>query len=122
MRGENYDMLSRDDLKTYKIQPVGDGMIDLICPIENVVAFIDFCSTRSIQIKGFTWWCHVTDKHEPCGMGGPKSIYFDGWFSEIQMDTLISFDTNEDYRNYLMTEWKNSSDYKECYWPAFWLE
>lgn len=97
-------------------------MTDLICPPQNIKAFIEKCNQQNISIKGLTWWCHVTEGHEPCGMGGPKSIYFDGWFSEIQMDNIISFETNSECLDFLLNEWKNSSEYKACYWPGFWLE
>ena len=36
-------MLNEVILEKYKIQPVGDDMIDLICPPENVQDFIDYC-------------------------------------------------------------------------------
>lgn len=111
-----------EDLTQFKIQQVGNGWIDLICPWEMIEKFLDFCNIQGIKVKGFTWWCHVTDDHEPCGMGGPISQYFDGWFSEIQMDEPCTFETNEGYRVFLLDEWKNSAEYRECYWPAFWLE
>lgn len=111
----------KDILKRLKIQPVGDGMIDLICPLDHIKDFINVCDEKSIRVKGFTWWCHVTRGHEPCGMGGPESIYFDGWFSEIQMNGIISFETNADYLDFLLEEWVNSSEYKKCYWPGFWI-
>lgn len=109
-------------LQGLKIQPVGDGMADLICPSHHIKSFIDMCDRNDIKIKGFTWWCHVTEGHEPCGMGGPKSIYFEGWFSEVPMENIISFETNEEYGDYLLVKWTNSSDYKACYWPGFWIE
>lgn len=31
-------------------------------------------------------------EHEPCGMDGPESAYFAGWFSEIWMDEIITFE------------------------------
>ena len=30
-------------LEALQIQPVGEGLIDLICPPEHIHAFIDFC-------------------------------------------------------------------------------
>jgi hypothetical protein len=74
-----------------------------------------------LRIGGFTWWCHVADGHEPCGMGGPKSEYFDGWFSEIPMDKIIELKDNEACRAYFAKEWPEDPDYRACYWPGFWL-
>lgn len=104
------------------IQPVGDGGIDLICSMENVNLFVREMNRLNVKIKGFTWWCHVVDGHEPCGMGGPKSQYYSGWFSEIPMDEVISFDKNEKYLKYLLDEWPYCDEYKACYFPGFWIE
>lgn len=108
-------------LQRLKIQQVGNGMIDLICSPDHIKDFIVECEKNNIIIKGFTWWCHVTKGHQPCGMGGPESIYFDGWFSEIQMEDIITFETNVEYLDFLLAEWVNSPEYKKCYWPGFWL-
>lgn len=111
-----------DKLEELKIQPVGDGMIDLICPPSNITTFIDFCKRRGHKIYGFTWWCAADENHSPCGMGGPLSKYFDGWFSEIPMDGLIALKNHDEYRRFFTKEWPESVAYKACYWPAFWLE
>ena len=110
-----------DILKRLHIQPVGNGYIDLICPVENISEFIDCMEQLCITIKGFTWWCHVHGGHEACGLGGPRSRYSDGWFSEIPMDDIIRFDSNEELKHYLLEIYPNSPQYKECYVPAFWL-
>ncbi|WP_155829757.1 hypothetical protein [Butyrivibrio sp. AC2005] len=55
-------------------------------------------------------------------MGGPNSKYFDGWFSEIKIEGIIRFDTNEEYRRFFLKEWPESEEYKPCFWPGFWLE
>lgn len=111
-----------DKLEELKIQPVGDGMIDLICPPSNAAVFIDFCKRRGHKIYGFTWWCSADEHHKPCGMGGPKSKYFDGWFSEIPMDGIISFGSHDEYRRFFKKDWPESEAYRECWWPGFWLE
>ena len=59
-------------LKVLKIQPLGKGLLDMICSPNDVGVFIDFCNALGKSIKGFTWWCHVTEEHQPCGMGGPS--------------------------------------------------
>lgn len=105
------------------IQPVGDGYIDLICPKENIAAFIDQLTALDIRIYGFTWWCHVTDGHDACGSGGPKNKFGDGWYSEIlPMGNLLQFEDNMSLRHFLLEEYPACEDYKECYCPAFWLE
>lgn len=119
-------------LDNLKIQPVGDGFIDLICPPEHIEAFIDLCNEHRMIIKGFTWWCHVTEGHKACGMGGPKSEYYDGWFSEMPMNEIIKLSdnvswesyvaNNENYRNYFVNEWPKEENYSDCHWPGFWLE
>ena len=111
-----------DELEEMKIQPVGDGLIDLICAPENIDRFVDLCNEMGVTIQGFTWWCHVTEGHEPCGMGGPVSKYFDGWFSEVPMEDIIKIEGNEGYREYLREKWPKDPDFHECYWPGFWIE
>ena len=44
-----------------------------ICPTQNIGEFIDYMDELCITIKGFTWWCHVHDNHQPCGLGGPRN-------------------------------------------------
>lgn len=109
-------------LKVLKIQQVGNGLSDMICSPSDVDTFIDFCCAAGRNIKGFTWWCHVTKEHKPCGMGGPSSKYYEGWFSEIPMDDLMRFADNESYREYFKSRWPADKQYKDCYWPGFWLE
>lgn len=102
------------------IQVVGSGSAELICPKENVEKFIDEMDRLHIRIKGITWWCYVTDGHEPCGMGGPKNRFGSGWYSEILMD-LLRFDSNQQLRKYMLEIYPSSEEYKACYTPAFWL-
>lgn len=117
----NLDLLDRT-LRELRIQPVGKGYIDLICPPENIGAFIDRMEALQIPIEGFAWWCHVRGDHHPCGMGGPLNRYGEGWFSEIRMDDILRFDGYEALRRYLLEEYPNSPAYKPCYVPAFWLD
>lgn len=114
--------LNMQTLEEMKIQPVGSGVIDLICAPERVGEFVDLCNREGLRIRGFTWWCHVTGQHEPCGMGGPRAKYCDGWYSEIPMDEIISLGDNESYRTYFSGIWQSDEGYRECYWPGFWLE
>jgi len=114
-------MIDSQKLYELKVQPVGNGLIDLICAPDGVDAFIDFCDENGLRIVGFTWWCHVTEGHEPCGMGGPKSCYYAGWFSEIQMSKIMELNDNESYRDYFRNVWPKDKAYHDCYWPGFWL-
>ena len=115
-------MPDKKSLEELKIQPAGEGMIDLICPPEQIDAFVDLCEAEGIPICGFTWWCHVTEGHTPCGMGGPKSRYYDGWFSEIPMEEIIRLPDNGAYRDFFRTAWPKDKGFHDCWWPGFWLE
>ncbi len=94
----------------------------MICPVQNIGEFIDRMDELGIAIKGFTWWCHVHGYYQPCGLGGPRNRYGDGWFSEIPMNKIICFESNEELKHYLLVNYPDSHEYKECYVPAFWLE
>lgn len=116
-------MLDQNLIKALKIQPVGTGWIDMICSPDRIDDFIDLCNSKNLSITGFTWWCHVTDDHEPCGMGGPMSDYYNGWFSEIlPLGEVIELSDNESYRIFLKEIWPEQEDYQSCWWPGFWLE
>ena len=114
--------IDKQKLEDLKIQPVGDGLVDMICSPKYVDGFVALCTASGIRIQGFTWWCHVVEGHEPCGMGGPKSKYYDGWFSEIPMDEIIRLADNESYKAFFENVWPTDPQYHHCYWPAFWLE
>ncbi|MDE6687843.1 MAG: hypothetical protein K2K17_11065 [Lachnospiraceae bacterium] len=109
-------------MKKLHIQPVGNGYIDLICPVKKIGEFIDCMEQLGIKIKGFTWWCHVHDSHPACGLGGPQSQYSDGWFSEIPANEITYFESNDKLKQYLLEDYPNCPQYKECYVPAFWLD
>ncbi len=67
----------------------------------NVNDFIDAMSEMGVRITGVSWWCWVNGEHTPCGMGGPKNKYGDGWYSEIEMGKTYDFQTNNDIKEYL---------------------
>lgn len=75
----------------YKVEPVGYGYIDCIIMKDKLDEFIKEVSTLGVLIIYASWWCYV-DPYEsnhtgcPHGMGGPESIYYEGWFSELQND------------------------------------
>lgn len=109
-------------IKRLHLQCVGSGYFEMICPANFILEFIDEMDKLNIDITGFSWWCHVTDGHEPCGMGGPCDIYGDGWYSEIEMFAFTSLGSNAAYRRYFTIEYPNSKEYKPCRVPAFSLE
>lgn len=77
-------------LTKYKVEPVGSGYIDCILMKDNLEEFIMEISNLGILAPYASWWCYVdpneSDTGCPHGMGGPKSVYYDGWFSELQND------------------------------------
>lgn len=81
----------------YKVQPVGYGYIDCIVMKDKMAQFIEEVSTLGILITYASWWCYVNPNESintccPHGMGGPHSIYYDGWFSELQNDFYDGLD------------------------------
>ena len=104
------------------ITVVGNGYIDWICPKENAELFINEMERLGVRITGFTWWCHVCDGHEPCGLGGPCDEYGNGWYSEICFGDVHEFSCHAQLRRYLFEEFSASEGYRSCFVPAFWLD
>lgn len=83
-----------DDLETlfrkHKVEPIGNGYIDCIIQKNNLKAFINEISSLGIIINTCSWWCYVNpnDINTGCphGMGGPKSDYYERWYSELEND------------------------------------
>ena len=105
----------------YHVQPVGSGYIDCICPKENIEEFISALDELRVKIDGFTWWCFSVNGHQPCGMGGPKNQYGEGFYSEMEESGLVEFQDNESCKRYLIEKFPSSSEYKDCLVPGFWL-
>lgn len=108
-------------IEKYKVQPVGSGYIDCIVALENVFYLIDDLSVLRIRVSGLTWWCHFIDKDAGCphGMGGPKSVYYEGWFSEMDLP-LIEFETNEQATAYITAP--DDPTVLKCFVPGLWLD
>ena len=105
-----------------KITAVGSGYTELICPIDNIEKFINGVTSLNINIIYWDYWCKVTPEHLPCGSGGPKNKYEeDCWYSELMPTTYI-FNKNDELLKYLLNDWKNDENYKECYVPSFYLK
>ena len=114
-------------LVKYKVQPVGNGYIDCIVPLENVKGFIYELSFNNILITGVSWWCHHTKENDEkynyqFGMGGPKSKYFDGWFSEVPYMFGKDFKNNNDVIDYIFFQAKKDKFYSPCLVPGLWLQ
>ena len=104
-------------IKEYKVQPVGTGYIDCIVSFENVLNFINDLSYININIYGLTWWCHCKDQNSGCphGMGGPKSEYYRGWFSEMNFP-MIEFKNNKQAIEYINT--LSDENILECFFKT----
>jgi len=114
-------------LSTFKVQPVGWGYIDCITTKENVPGFIRTLIDLGIKVTDITWWCHYPmegnkEKGCPHGGGGPKSIYFDGYFSEMYQIPNIKIKDNNEIVPYIFNEWPATKEYLPCLIPAFWLD
>ena len=82
------DKITLDDiLEKHKAQPVGHGYIDIIVSRGNYQDFIADIVTNGFLIKSVSWWEWCADKSESeYGLGGPESVFYNGWFSEIPVD------------------------------------
>lgn len=81
-------MISKGELDriliSHKAQTVG-GYGEIIVRQENVSQLIEELIFNDIYINRITWWEYVDSISQSSnyGHGGPKSVYFEGWFSEI---------------------------------------
>lgn len=126
-------------LEKYKVQPVGTGYIDLIVLNQFVDSFINELSDINILVSGITWWCHCTESTDGLncqhGMGGPKSKYYDGWFSETTIPmhdvNLINSEiddftdkikySNDKVIKFIKSDFVKSEFYIRYLVPALWL-
>lgn len=76
-----------DLLNKYKAQPVGNGYIDIIVMRDNFKNLIIDLLNNNYEIRSVSWWefCKK-DEESLYGLGGPESIFYNGWFSEIPID------------------------------------
>jgi len=113
-------------LAKYKVQPVGKGYIDCIVTMENVKDFINELSFNNILVTGVSWWCHHTKENDKkynyeYGMGGPKSTYYEGWFSEVPYMFGDGFNDNIDAMDYIFNKVKKDKFYSPSLVPGLWL-
>jgi hypothetical protein len=124
-------------LENHKEQPVGHGYIDIIVSRDNYKDFISDLVTNGYKIESVSWWewCEKNKENE-YGLGGPESIFYKGWFSEIPVnvdDFRFSADTTKEniikeVLNKIETKTISFSDvtvtFKTSNWltPAIWLD
>lgn len=121
MKKEKLNLL----IKKYKVQPVGNGYLDCIV-VENAVDFVNELSNIGVNVTNISLWCHCTEKHKhiyncPHGMGGPRSKYYEGWFSEMCHVPLIDVKGNDMAINYITDRIKSEPFYSPCLVPGLWL-
>lgn len=92
-------------LEKHKSQPVGNGYIDIIVSRDNYKSLISDLVVNGFNINGISWWEWCEDNNEEeYGLGGPVSIFYQGWFSELPIDfdslTFSENMTNENKINY----------------------
>ena len=134
-----------DLLEKNKAQTVGHGYIDAITDFKHIESLISGLSQIGIAIDCVTWWCHCSEENKvlfgcPHGLGGPHSIHFDGWFSEIGIDNE-SFDIPSDtYQKreqgkvsleeiraindialVYIRQFTEAKRFSQCFKPAVWL-
>ena len=123
---ENKKTVLDELLVKYKVEPVGCGYIDCIILKENVENFVRELTALGIEITAVSWWCHCTDENKgkygcPHGLGGPVSVYHDGWFSETC--ELYSTDfSNDKIMSYIFDEFPAHEHYLPCMVPALCLD
>lgn len=74
-------------------QPVGDGYIDIIVRRENYRNLLKDLIEKGYEISCISWWEYVDriDRKSRYGLGGPRSEFYKGWFSEICTVDEIEF-------------------------------
>lgn len=101
-------------LTFYNVEPVGSGYIDCIVMRDNLKLFIDEITALGILITDVSWWCYVDPVNStgcPHGMGGPKSKYYEGWFSELQNDMYeVDMEKVDSITNYYDKQSVNSTN------------
>ncbi|WP_228236669.1 hypothetical protein [Allomuricauda sp. M10] len=74
-------------IKDYKVQPVGNGYIDLIVSRDLFKQFVHELIENGFVIKSVSWWEWCANKDEcKYGLGGPESKFYRGWFAELPID------------------------------------
>lgn len=123
-------------LNDYKVQPVGNGYIDLIVSRDLCKQFIQELIENGFVIKSVSWWEWCANKDDcKYGFGGPKSKFYRGWFAELPIDVddieLSDLTTEKAIENVINLIDSKSIQYpdeiisfNESNWltPAIWLD
>jgi len=111
----------------YRVQPVGLGYAECIIKKDDVIKFIDELSELSVGVEGISWWCHCTDNNKklfgcPHGGGGPPSIYYEGYFSEMYHVKKAYVSRRDEILRYIYFGILSDKFYSPCIEPALWLK
>jgi sulfur carrier protein ThiS len=113
-----------------KAQPVGNGYIDIIVSRIYYKQFITEIIESGFIIEAISWWeFSDTINKSKYGMGGPKSRYYDGWFSEIPVSLdEITIQENEKIQAVIENkkiQFQNETiafDKNRSIVPGFWIQ
>ena len=113
------DKIKLDEIiEKHKAQPVGHGYIDMIVSRDNFKDFVSDLVENGFKVKSISWceWC-PNGKVNEYGLGGPKSNYYEGWFSELSID-LDDIKLNEEVEaEKLIAEITNRIETKTILFP-----
>jgi hypothetical protein len=141
---DHYQQVIGRMLDQYQVQPVGNGYIDLILPVDRALRFIAELSRNDLCVESISWWCLCTDESRvrygcPHGYGGPLNRDGAGWFSECThfpdfeiREYGVRFDLDLDPRelaqccaevitHYLEQIFPTEEFYSPCLHPGLWL-
>ena len=106
-------------MKKYQVQSVGIGLIDCICPTNNIASFINEVYKNNYQISAYSLWEYVSNdkKQSKVGMGGPLNKFGTGWYAEIPCD-ILDFVSIEEMKQYIQQE---SKKWNCEIVPGFWI-
>ena len=123
-------------IEKHKAQPVGHGYIDIIVSRDNYKSFISDLITNAYIVESISWWEWCPgQKENQYGLGGPRSHFYDGWFSELSIDVddiklnheMRSENIIEKINNIIEAKTisfpKETVTFKQSNWltPAIWL-
>ena len=124
-------------IEKHKAQPVGYGYIDIIVSRDKYRCFISDIVRSGYKVNCVSWWEWCPDNIEcKYGLGGPKSRFYEGWFSELSInvdDLKLSIDLEIEEKintiiNLIETKTISFADeivtFMDNQWltPAFWLD
>lgn len=114
-------------IKKYKVQTVGNGYADCIVAPNDVRSFILDLDKIGVTVAYVDWWCHCTPdnikKHGcPHGLGGPKSVYYGDWFSELTHFGSDKLSSNNEALDYIFNIAPNEKYYSPCLFPSLLLD